>query len=1388
MENEMLMTEYLAPGADAVTISLTHDKTRGTVKPEGVYEGSDTILVEPGGSLSLTATAKKGYSFSHWEKGSGTDYTEVSANSRLILNNITESIAYRAVFEVSGVQITYVCSPENGGTITATEDFVPYIATPSGTVASLSTGIIKNSGYNFAGWEVEKTTESGQTETTELTDETAVIDFVRSDNDPVVKATITAKLEVDGRFISVSVAPSANASIVAIPANSFDSIDEVPNGYDTINMGAWVQPICLVYPDSDNYHIESVINARTGKRYEEAGSVFFETEHYDSNSDNYKKIGDHILTQVVVSGAELTGDTESIIIQVTKDDSDYESSVVTVSRPGEGGVTSGDMTSTSASATLTTTINASPNKGYMFDHWEFYQGEDLVTSTKQSMTVTVSGHHVYTAVFVPDMYEIKGNTDPVGAGSIAGVGKYRAHSDAVLEARPAAAYRFDKWTWKSPDADQMESTDIRLEIKDITEDHTVTAHFSKANPEVSLSVNPIGANSDNTVYNYARISDGSNEYTTPLGGTVSGTVTNGASVTLQAFANADEDYVFAYWVDQDGKTYNSNPYVTGSIKDDASFVAVFTKKKDKYDVKAISDPDEGGTFTGEGKYEPHSSATVTAVPNAEYEFEKWTWRTIDGFDHENDNATVTVSDIMEDYTLTAHFHKKNPRLTIKASPVDDVGGKFNYVTAYDTAGNSVTTSSSGEADMVSSGDASVTLQAFANEDNDYVFAYWVDKDGNTSPSNPYVIGKIKKDQEYTAIFTRKKDRYDVKLVSDPDEGGTLTGEGRYDAHSNVVVTATANDGYTFDKWTWTAIDGAVHESTDATVTIEDIKADHVLTAHFHKEEPRLTIKASPVDELDGKFNYVTASDTAGNSVTTSSSGEADMVSSGDASVTLQAFADEDNDNVFAYWVDKDGNTSPSNPYVIGKIKKDQEYTAIFTKKKDRYDVKLVSDPDEGGTLTGEGRYDAHSNVVVTATANDGYTFDKWTWTAVDGGAHESTDATVTIEDIKADHVLTAHFIKTNPKIKVEVSPLGEKEGGYNYADISDTDGNSSSTGSDGRVSMTVSGKAIVTLKAVPNKEAGYKFAYWVDQDGNASAVNPFIIGRASKDMTYTAIFTTDKDSDRTITVLASPPSGGKVSAKRNSKGGYKISAKENKGYDFKYWKCKDTGKTVTKEKTFVISKEEASKSYTYIAYFEGNGEKDPSDITDEYFPNIRRLFSQPIYKYTRDYWVSYVTGLISSIRGGNKKADGVPVTYSAYATAEKAMDEKAQNSKETVVTAQGELVTTDNEIIPTAGASETDEIRELAEKITADKFGNRYKSEILCVRDVTAPEGFEDGTRTYLWYNTGAHYDDNLFMICDQDGKDTFVAPVCDREGVLTFTTPKLGASNRFILVRVLIM
>lgn len=70
---------------------------------------------------------------------------------------------------------------------------------------------------------------------------------------------------------------------------------------------------------------------------------------------------------------------------------------------------------------------------------------------------------------------------------------------------------------------------------------------------------------------------------------------------------------------------------------------------------------------------------------------------------------------------------------------------------------------------------------------------------------------------------------EITVVASPAGGGTVTGGGRYAEGAEVVITATANSGYTFVKWS--------DENTSASRTITVGSTAQTYTAIFQSSAP-----------------------------------------------------------------------------------------------------------------------------------------------------------------------------------------------------------------------------------------------------------------------------------------------------------------------------------------------------------------------------------------------------------------------------------------------------------------------------------------------------------------------------------------------------------------------
>lgn len=123
----------------------------------------------------------------------------------------------------------------------------------------------------------------------------------------------------------------------------------------------------------------------------------------------------------------------------------------------------------------------------------------------------------------------------------------------------------------------------------------------------------------------------------------------------------------------------------------------------------------------------------------------------------------------------------------------------------------------------------VTVTATVNENDGYQFKGW-QENGQTVSENPTYEFKANGDRTLTALFEVNED-YRVTLQADPQNGGTVTGGGSYEADNReATVTATANQGYYFIGWYADGETSPVNANAEYTFTVPE---DGItLTARF----------------------------------------------------------------------------------------------------------------------------------------------------------------------------------------------------------------------------------------------------------------------------------------------------------------------------------------------------------------------------------------------------------------------------------------------------------------------------------------------------------------------------------------------------------------------------
>ena len=90
-----------------------------------------------------------------------------------------------------------------------------------------------------------------------------------------------------------------------------------------------------------------------------------------------------------------------------------------------------------------------------------------------------------------------------------------------------------------------------------------------------------------------------------------------------------------------------------------------------------------------------------------------------------------------------------------------------------------------------------TLTASVNNIAQYEFDHWT-KNGASYPGGASISFTVTETATYMAYFHLKQ--YTITTQVSPPNSGTVTGGGTYNYGTNITLTATANAGYTFDRW------------------------------------------------------------------------------------------------------------------------------------------------------------------------------------------------------------------------------------------------------------------------------------------------------------------------------------------------------------------------------------------------------------------------------------------------------------------------------------------------------------------------------------------------------------------------------------------------------------
>ena len=551
-ENATYTAYFSAEPVTYYTITTNVTPTgAGTVTGGGTYPA--------GSSITLTATANPGYTFSQWQDGS-------TANPRTI--TVNGDATYTAQFTQDIYTISVYANPANGGTVTGGGAY-HYGETPTLTATA-------NSGYEFQGWNDGVSTNPRQITVTGNATYTAIFSevgatyyVVTTSVSPAGAGTVTGGGAYEAGTV-ITLAATANPGYTFSQWN--DGITQNPRTV-TVNSN-----LSFTAVFTQNIYTITVLanpsNAGTvtgGGAYHYGEIVTLTATAYsgyefqgwsDGSSQNPH--------QVTVTG------NATYTATFSQSGTTYYTVSTYVSPIGAGTVTGAGTYPAGATATL----SATANQGYTFSRWN--DG-----STSNPRTVTVNNNMSFTAIFTAQQYTITVNSNPSNGGTVTGGGTYAYGSSTTLRAIPNSGFEFMQW---------QDGSMQNPRVITVTGNATYTALFNTQGGTVyTLTVTP----------NYQL-----------LGQTFgSGTYPAGSTVEIAAYPS--EYAVFVQW--NDGNTQNPRTVVVNS---NVEYIAEF-RAANRYTITVESANPNMGEAYGGGTFFEGAVTEISAIPNAGYVFTGW---------------------------------------------------------------------------------------------------------------------------------------------------------------------------------------------------------------------------------------------------------------------------------------------------------------------------------------------------------------------------------------------------------------------------------------------------------------------------------------------------------------------------------------------------------------------------------------------------------------------------------------------------------------------------------------------------------------------------------------------------------------------------------------------
>lgn len=468
----------------------------------------------------------------------------------------------------------------------------------------------------------------------------------------------------------------------------------------------------------------------------------------------------------------------------------------------------------------------------------------------------------------------------------------------------------------------------------------------------------------------------------PAGGVITGaegTFTSGQTVTLTATPN--DGYEFYRWRDASGY-HTENPYVF-TITGNTNVRAYFNVAQTRYNVSIINGTpgsEQYVTIEGAGQRVQGEPVTVSATYNYPYNGCHWYLNGQEVSAGDSYTYTNEGNGIQSDLEFTVYFDYVPQERTISVATNDANLGTVQIASLGEQSNTSLNIYEGQQ----------VTLTATLVDPN-AIFTGWHLGGNNVADDLVYqfTLPNGIENRTYTANFISPDVYFTMTAEKVGGNGGTITPSQPASVQAGSSYTFSVGQVYTgwvFDGWYDGSSQQANLVTADQSYTINQVVEDVTLYARFHHLPYNVTATVNPAN--------------AG----TVSPAQAEVAAGG--SITLTATAN--NGYRFLNW---DGNVNNTNPsYTISPVNEDKAVTANFMQT---YAVTATATQGAAPTITAnttahDGRYDAGSQVTVTAGAVDGYEFAYWT---VNGTPdQQATSTEYVINSLAGDVTLVANYL------------------------------------------------------------------------------------------------------------------------------------------------------------------------------------------------------------------------------------------------------------------------------------------------------------------------------------------------------------------------------------------